>query len=66
MPAKSGRQYRLMAGIAHGMKPRSGVGPSPEVAREFVEATPADKRKAFSKALKKRSHKGSSSKSGKC
>jgi hypothetical protein len=55
-----------MAGIAHGMKPRSGASPSPEVAREMVEATPAAKRKAFSKAIKKRSGKGSMSKSGKC
>lgn len=49
MPAKSGPQYRFMAGIAHGMKPRKGIGPSPEVAREFVEKTPVSKRKRWSK-----------------
>lgn len=49
MPAKSGKQYRFMAGIAHGMKPRKGIGPSPEVAREFVEKTSAKKRKQWSK-----------------
>lgn len=49
MPAKSAKQYRFMAGIAHGMKPRHGAGPSPEVAKEFVEKTSASKRKLFSK-----------------
>jgi hypothetical protein len=49
MPAKSPKQYRFMAGIAHGMKPRHGIGPSPAVAREFIEKTPKDKRKQYSK-----------------
>lgn len=49
MPAISGKQYRFMAGIAHGMKPRKGIGPSPEVAREFVEKTSSKKRKQWSK-----------------
>ncbi len=50
MPAKSGRQFRFMAGIAHGMKPRKGgIGPSPEVAEEMVHKTPANKRKMWSK-----------------
>ena len=40
MPAKSAAQFRFMQGVAHGMKPRSGKGPSPEVAKEFVDATP--------------------------
>jgi hypothetical protein len=52
MPAKSGRQYRFMAGIAHGMKPNKGVGPSPEVAREFIEKTPRAKRSEFMKRKK--------------
>jgi hypothetical protein len=43
-----------MAGIAHGMKPRSGIGPSKEVAEEFVHATPQKKRREFSKNLAKR------------
>jgi hypothetical protein len=49
MPAKSSKQYRLMAGIAHGMKPKGGIGPSKEVAEEFVNATPTKKRKLWSK-----------------
>jgi hypothetical protein len=49
MPAKSAKQYRFMQGIAHGMKPKKGVGPSPEVAREFVMKTSAKKRKEWSK-----------------
>lgn len=49
MPAKSGKQYRLMAMIAHGGKPTTGVGPSKEVAEKFVNETPKNKRKLFSK-----------------
>lgn len=49
MPATSGKQYRFMQGIAHGMKPRKGPGPSPEVAREFIQKTSAKKRKQFAK-----------------
>lgn len=49
MPARSAKQYRFMAGIAHGMKPRNSKGPSPEVAREFIEKTSAKKRKEFRK-----------------
>lgn len=50
MPAKSAKQYRFMAGIAHGMKPKKrGAGPSQEVAEEFVHKTPANKRKQFMK-----------------
>jgi len=48
MPVKSAKQYNFMAGIAHGMKPNKGVGPSPEVAKEFVSKTSAAKRKLFS------------------
>ncbi len=67
MPIKTGKKYRLMAGIAHGMKPRSGASPSPEVAKEFLEATPAAKKKAFSKAFKKRmSGASKDKKAGKC
>lgn len=53
MPAKTARQYRFMAGIAHGMKPSGGVGPSQEVAEEFVHKTPAKKRSMFMKKKKK-------------
>jgi hypothetical protein len=50
MPATSGKQYRFMAGIAHGMKPKTkSAGPSPELAEEFVKKTPVAKRKMWSK-----------------
>ena len=50
MPAKSAKQYKFMAGIAHGMVPRGGKkGPSKEVAEEFVHKTPAKKRSMFMK-----------------
>jgi hypothetical protein len=52
MPLKSPKQMRFMQGIAHGMKPKSGIGPSPEVAREFIDKTPAKKRMKFSKGKK--------------
>jgi len=48
MPAKSAKQYRFMAGIAHGMKPSKGIGPSRAVAEEFVKKTPPRKRKEWS------------------
>jgi hypothetical protein len=38
MPSKSAKQHRFMEGIAHGMKPRGGKGPSVAVAKEFVAA----------------------------
>jgi hypothetical protein len=38
-----------MQAIAHGKL--KGVGPPPDVAREFIEKTPEKKRRAFSKAL---------------
>jgi L-serine deaminase len=54
MPAKSPKQYGLMAKAMTG-----GVsGISPAVGREFVEKTPKAKRKAFSKALMKKKKKG--------
>jgi hypothetical protein len=49
MPAKSAKQYRFMQMIAHGGKSKSGIGPSPEVAREFINKTPAKNRKAFAR-----------------
>jgi hypothetical protein len=49
MPAVSGKQYRLMVGIEHGMKPKKGYGPSPEVAKEFVNKASTKKRKLFMK-----------------
>ena len=53
MPATTGRQYRFMAAIAHGAKPRGGVGPSPEVAEEFVHKTSAKKRSMWSRKKKR-------------
>jgi hypothetical protein len=41
-----------MAGIAHGMKPTSGHGPSIAVAREFVQADQAKKKGARSRDQK--------------
>jgi len=51
MPAHTGKQYRFMQMMAHNpeKKTTKGVGPSPEVAREFIEKTPREKRKLFSK-----------------
>ena len=46
MPAKSGKQYRYMAMIAGGKKPRIG-GPSKAVAKEFVKKTSKKKRKLW-------------------
>jgi hypothetical protein len=48
MPSKSKKQHRFMEAIAHGMKPKSGKGPSPYVAREFIAAD-ARKRKSGGK-----------------
>lgn len=44
MPAKSAAQYRLMQAALHG---QSNKVPK-EVAKEFVEKTPPEKRKIFS------------------
>jgi hypothetical protein len=53
MPAKTGKQYRLMAMIAHGKRPtgKNGkpIGPSEEVAEEMVHKTPPKKRSLFMK-----------------
>lgn len=38
MPSKSKAQHNFMEAIAHGAKPKSGKGPSPAVAKEFVQA----------------------------
>jgi hypothetical protein len=38
MPSKSVAQHNFMEGIAHGMKPRGGKGPSVAVAKEFAAA----------------------------
>jgi len=53
MPAKSAAQYGLMQAKAHGTS-NSAVGPSPAVAREFIEKIPPTKRKKFAKVLSRR------------
>lgn len=64
MPAKSAAQYKFMAGIAHGMKPKgNAIGPSEAVAKEFVDKTPAKKRSEFMKGFGKKSNKDKSSNS---
>lgn len=50
MPAKSPRQYRFMLAIANGEKPKNGkIGPSVEVAKEFVRKTSEVNRKKWSR-----------------
>lgn len=50
MPAKSAKQYNFMQIIAHGGKSnKKGLGPSPEVAKEFIDKTSATKRSQFAK-----------------
>lgn len=52
MPAKSGKQYRFMQMMAHSPEKKrgKGVGPSKEVAKEFIEKTSKSKRKVFSRS----------------
>jgi hypothetical protein len=50
MPAKSAKQYGLMAGVMSGSIKGSGVPRS--TAKEFVHKTPAKKRSAFAKHLR--------------
>lgn len=52
MPAKSAKQYGMMAAIDHGAKSDSGIGPSKKVAKEFVDKTSPDKRSMFMKHLR--------------
>jgi len=48
-PVKSPAQFRFMQMKAHGGG-KSGIGPSPAVAQEFIKKTPINKRKQFAKA----------------
>lgn len=52
MPSKSDKQARLMRAVAHGWKKPGGGGPSKEVAKEYVEADKAKKRKTKAKINK--------------
>lgn len=49
MPAKSAKQWGMMQAAAHGRM--RGIGPSPEVAKEFISKTPKAKRSSFAKVL---------------
>lgn len=51
MPAKTAKQFKFMAMIAHGKKPNhlKSLGPSKEVAEEFVKKTSKKKRSIFMK-----------------
>jgi len=49
MPAKSGKQYRYMQGLAHGMKSTKMGGPSPETAKKIIEGTSKKKRSKYMK-----------------
>lgn len=53
MPARSRRQYRYMAAIAHGAD-YGAAGPSQKVAEEFIHKTPKKLRKKWSKTLNKK------------
>lgn len=48
MPAKSGKQYRWLQAVAHGSANKTD-GMTREKAREFIHATPPEKRKIFAK-----------------
>lgn len=56
MPAKTGKQYRFMAMIAHNKEKTKSdsIGPSKEVAKEMVDKTPAKKRSLFMKKKDKK------------
>ena len=41
MVSKSRKQHQLMLAVAHGWRPRRYKGPTPEVAREFLQADKA-------------------------
>ena len=43
MPAKSAKQFRFMQMMAHNKKKAHSIGPSPEVAKEFIKKTPKGK-----------------------
>lgn len=53
MPVKSAKQWRMM-GAARSGNLKSAGGPSPSVAKEFMEKTPESKRRKFASALKKK------------
>lgn len=52
MPIKSAKQMRFMRAMMAGDKPKSGIGPSPEVAKEFISKTPKKILSKFAKIKK--------------
>lgn len=50
MPAKSRKQYRMMAMVAHDPAAAKRLGIPQSVGAEFVEKTPKKKRSAYAKA----------------
>jgi hypothetical protein len=48
VPAKSAKQYKYFQAVAHG----NAVGPSKEVAKEFIDKTSKAKRSLFMKKKK--------------
>ena len=49
MPSKSEKQYKLMQVALHNPSKLRSAGPSPQVAKECINATPKAKRKLWSK-----------------
>ncbi len=49
MPAKSAKQFKMMAAIANHKGSKFDGGPSEKVAKEFVSKTPKSKRSMFMK-----------------
>ncbi len=52
MPVKSAKQFRFMEAMKSGKKAKKGIGPSPEVAQEFLSKTPHATKSKFAKAKK--------------
>jgi hypothetical protein len=52
MPAKSPRQYRMFAMVAHDPERAKQLGISQTIAKDFVDKTPASDRSAWSRKKK--------------
>jgi len=52
VPVKSAKQYGFMQAVKSGKA--KGIGPSKDLANEFIHSTPPDTRSKFAKALKKK------------
>jgi len=46
---KSGKQFRFLEGIAHGMKPSKGKGPSSDVANKMLSDEDESRKKRFAR-----------------